>query len=128
MVRGYLEPDVEPCHEDPTGTAGPLALSGGVPRALLAKRLGARYGHPGVLDSAWELVLKAVVHTDLRWVLLYVERWLKRRATQDGSRSAGSRNPSGSAISPLLVNMFCITRLTRGWQGYPAQSSATAMT
>jgi retron-type reverse transcriptase len=26
----------------------------------------------------WDLTLKAVTrHTDLRWVLLYVERWLK---------------------------------------------------
>jgi Reverse transcriptase (RNA-dependent DNA polymerase) len=47
-------------------------------------------------------------HTDLRWVLLYVERWLKAPLQRkDGSqveRDCGT--PQGSAISPLLANMF----------------------
>jgi len=36
---------------------------------------------------SWELILKAVAaHTDLRWVLLYVERWLKAPLqVEDGS-------------------------------------------
>jgi retron-type reverse transcriptase len=36
---------------------------------------------------SWELILKAVAHhTDLRWVLLYVERWLKAPLQlEDGS-------------------------------------------
>ncbi|WP_171109603.1 MULTISPECIES: group II intron reverse transcriptase/maturase [Streptomyces] len=56
-----------------------------------------------------DLVLKAVVHhTDQRWILLYVERWLKAPLQQDGgvlvARDRGS--PQGSAISPLLANLF----------------------
>ncbi len=45
----------------------------------------------------WDLVLKAVAHhTDQRWILLYVERWLKAPLQrEDGSAGrAGSRNPS----------------------------------
>ncbi|WP_199806863.1 MULTISPECIES: group II intron reverse transcriptase/maturase [unclassified Streptomyces] len=56
-----------------------------------------------------DLVLKAVAHhTDQRWILLYVERWLKAPLHQDGgvlvARDRGS--PQGSAISPLLANLF----------------------
>ena len=58
---------------------------------------------------SWELTLKAVSHhTDLRWVLLYVERWLKAPLQRaDGSLVERDRGtPQGSAISPLLANMF----------------------
>jgi group II intron reverse transcriptase/maturase len=56
-----------------------------------------------------QLVLKAVRHyTDCRWILLYVERWLKAPAQQpDGRlvvRDKGS--PQGGVISPLLANLF----------------------
>lgn len=57
----------------------------------------------------WDLVLKAVAHhTDLRWVLLYVERWLRAPLQrEDGSLVERDRGtPQGSAISPLLANMF----------------------
>jgi RNA-directed DNA polymerase len=57
----------------------------------------------------WDLTLKAVAHhTDLRWVLLYVERWLKAPLQlEDGSLVERDRGtPQGSAISPLLANVF----------------------
>jgi RNA-directed DNA polymerase len=55
------------------------------------------------------LVLRAVAHhTNLRWILLYVERWLKAPLQlEDGTlkqRDCGS--PQGSAISPVLANLF----------------------
>jgi retron-type reverse transcriptase len=51
----------------------------------------------------WELTLKAVrKHTDCRWVLLYVERWLKAPVQmEDGSivpRTAGT--PQGGVMTP----------------------------
>src|SRR5439155_24929730 len=57
----------------------------------------------------WELLLKAVRrHTDCRWVLLYIERWLKAPAQlEDGSvepRTAGT--PQGGVVSPCLANLF----------------------
>jgi RNA-directed DNA polymerase len=55
------------------------------------------------------LVLKAVAHhTDQRWVLLYVQRWLTApQQRQDGTVVARDRgSPQGSAISPLLANLF----------------------
>ena len=56
-----------------------------------------------------DLLLKAVAHhTDERWVLLYIERWLKAPILMpDGTlvpREKGT--PQGSPISPLLANLF----------------------
>ena len=56
-----------------------------------------------------DLVLKAVAHhTDQRWVLLYVKRWLKAPLQRpDGSLLARDRgSPQGSAVSPVLSNLF----------------------
>ena len=47
-------------------------------------------------------------HTDCKWALLYIERWLRAPAQMpDGSlveRDKGT--PQGSVISPLLANLF----------------------
>jgi len=56
-----------------------------------------------------KLLMRAVrKHTDCRWLLLYIERWLKAPAQlEDGTlvnRDKGS--PQGSVISPLLSNLF----------------------
>jgi RNA-directed DNA polymerase len=56
-------------------------------------------------------VLKAVAHhiaPDQRWILLYVERWLKAPLQRaDGTLVARDRGtPQGSAISPLIANLF----------------------
>ena len=56
-----------------------------------------------------DLLLKAVSHhTDERWVLLYIERWLKAPMSMpDGTMVAREKGtPQGSPISPLLANLF----------------------
>jgi RNA-directed DNA polymerase len=55
------------------------------------------------------LMLKAVErHTDQRWILLYVTRWLVAPMQQvDGTLVARDRGtPQGSAISPVLANLY----------------------
>ena len=56
-----------------------------------------------------ELLMRAVKkHTDCKWVLLYIERWLKAPVQlEDGSlfhRDKGT--PQGGVISPLFANLF----------------------
>lgn len=58
-----------------------------------------------------ELMVKAVaanITTDQRWVLLYVKRWLVAPIQMpDGSLHERDRGtPQGSAISPVLANLF----------------------
>ena len=56
-----------------------------------------------------DLLMRAVAHhTDERWVLLYIERWLKAPMTmRDGTTAPRERGtPQGSPISPLLANLF----------------------
>jgi RNA-directed DNA polymerase len=56
-----------------------------------------------------ELLMRAVrKHTDCRWMLLYIERWLKAPAQQpDGTLVQREKGvPQGGVISPLLANLF----------------------
>ena len=51
----------------------------------------------------WALTLAAVAHhTDQRWILLYVERWLKGHAAAGGWQpgDAGIAEPQGSPVAP----------------------------
>lgn len=64
----------------------------------------------GLFDNIdHELLLKAVrKHTDNKWVILYIERWLKAPLQlADGTlveRTKGT--PQGGVISPVLSNLF----------------------
>jgi RNA-directed DNA polymerase len=57
----------------------------------------------------WDLIIKAVqAHTDARWVLLYLQRWLQApMQLPDGTLAQRDRGtPQGSPISPVLANLF----------------------
>ena len=57
----------------------------------------------------WDLMAKAVAHhTEERWVLLYIDRWLRAPMQMaDGTLQERKRGtPQGSPISPLLANLF----------------------
>lgn len=56
-----------------------------------------------------ELLMKAVKkHTDCKWVVLYIERWLTAPVQlPDGTRQSRDQGtPQGGVISPLLANLF----------------------
>ena len=63
----------------------------------------------GLFDNIdHELLMRAVrKHCDVRWVLLYIERWLKAPMEIEGQREARDRGtPQGGVVSPLLANLF----------------------
>lgn len=114
VVKLYLEPVIDPhFHPDSYGyRPGKSAIA-----AIGAARERC-WRHDYVIDLDikgffdnldHELVMKAVrKHTDSKWMLLYIERWLKAPA-QDGEgklihRTTGT--PQGGVISPLLANLF----------------------
>jgi len=55
-----------------------------------------------------ELTMKAVRHhTDLKWVNLYINRWLKAPLqTANGLQVRGKGTPQGGVVSPLIANIF----------------------
>jgi len=114
VARMYLEPKVEPVfHPDSYGYRPKKSALDAVGtcrqrcwRADWVIDLDIR----AFFDTVpHDLVLKAVAHhTDQRWILLYVQRWLEAPLQQaDGALVARDRGtPQGSAISPLLANLF----------------------
>ena len=114
VARLYLEPKVEPVfHPDSYGyRPGRSALQA---VAVCRERCWRTnwildLDIKAFFDSVpHDLVLRAVRrHTDERWILLYVERWLKAPLQRaDGTLAMRDRGtPQGSSISPLLANLF----------------------
>lgn len=114
VVRLYLEPLVEPVfHRDSYGYRPERSAIDAIRKA---RQRCWRYDWvldmdiKGFFDTIdHELLLKAVRHhTDCRWVLLYIERWLKAPVRmEDGSLVPQERGtPQGGVISPLLANLF----------------------
>ena len=64
----------------------------------------------GLFDNIdHDLLMKAVrKHTDNRWLLLYIERWLTGPIQlEDGTTTARTRGvPQGGVVSPVLSNLF----------------------
>jgi RNA-directed DNA polymerase len=114
VARLYLEPEVEPVfHSDSYGYRPGRSAHD----ALRVCRQRC-WKYDWVLDLDLKsffdsldhsLVLRSVAHhTDLRWILLYVERWLKAPLQlEDGTlKQRGRGSPQGSSISPVLANIF----------------------
>jgi RNA-directed DNA polymerase len=114
VVKMYLEPKVEPVfHPDSYGyRPGKSALEavGACRRRCWRNDWVVDLDIKGFFDNIDHALMMHAVgkHTDCRWVLLYIERWLKASAVmEDGTRVARDRGtPQGGVISPLLANIF----------------------
>ncbi|MEV0407223.1 group II intron reverse transcriptase/maturase [Actinoallomurus sp. NPDC050550] len=114
VVAGVLEREVEPVfHPDSYGyRPGRSALDavGACRQRCWEYDWVVELDIQKFFDSVpWDLIVKAVqAHTDLPWVVLYVKRWLAAPlALPDGTlRDRDRGTPQGSAISPVLANLF----------------------
>jgi RNA-directed DNA polymerase len=114
VAKMYFEPSVDPVfHPDSYGyRPGKSAIEAlGVARERCWRyRWVVDLDIKGFFDNIdHELLMRAVrKHTDSKWLLLYIERWLKAPVqTVDGTLvERGKGSPQGSVISPLLANLF----------------------
>ena len=114
VVKEHFEPKVEPLFlEDSYGyRPGKSAIDAvGVTRKRCWRYDWVlEFDIRGLFDNIdHELLLRAVRrHTDCRWEILYIERWLKAPfITEEGAvieREKGT--PQGDVISPVLANLF----------------------
>ena len=118
VVKMYLEPEVEPhFHQDSYGyRPGKSAIEA----VGVARERCWRYDWvvdldiKGFFDNLDHgLVMRAVrKHTDCKWILLYIERWLKAPAQMaDGTLVNGIRALPKEAWSVLCWRIFFFTML-----------------
>jgi group II intron reverse transcriptase/maturase len=114
VVKDYLEPILDACfHVDSYGYRPQKSAKEAL---AMARARCWRYDWVLELDIraffdnlSHELLLRALRrHTDCKWVLLYVERWLKAPVQlADGSLEARDKGtPQGGVVSALLSNLF----------------------
>lgn len=114
VVKIAFEPDVDPYfHEDSYGYRPKKSAhqAVGVARQRCWRNdFVLDVDIKGFFDNIdHELLMKAVhKHTSCKWVVLYVERWLKAPIQhEDGSIEQRDRGtPQGGVISPLLANLY----------------------
>ena len=114
VAKAYLEPLVEPVFHPDSYAYRPRKSA--LDAVGQARKRCWRYDWVVDLDIKGffdnidhDLMLRAVrKHTDCKWLLLYIERWLKAPVMDEhGVESPRDRGtPQGGVISPLLANLF----------------------
>jgi group II intron reverse transcriptase/maturase len=113
-VKRYLEPFLEPHFDEDSYGYRPSRSAKDAVRVTRERCWKydwvLEFDVKGAFDNLdHDLLMKAVrKHTNCRWVLLYVERWLRAPSmTDEGElRQRGRGTPQGGVISPLLMNLF----------------------
>ncbi len=114
VVKRQLEPLLEP-HFDPDSYGYRPGKSAKEAVGVTRQRCWeydwvVEFDIKGAFDNLDHGLLMTLLrkHTDCRWILLYVERWLQAPSvTDDGEVTERVRGtPQGGVVSPLLMNLF----------------------
>lgn len=113
-VKYVFEPQVEPIFDPDSYGYRPyksaLEAVGVTRKRCWYKNWVLEFDIKGLFDNIdHALLLKAVTkHTDNKWVLLYIKRWLKSpRKLPSGKLEFRDKGvPQGGVISPVLANLF----------------------
>lgn len=113
-ARLYFEPLVEPIfYEDSYGyrpNKSALEAIGKTRERCWKTDWVLEFDIKGLFDNLnHELLMRAVrKHTDNRWVILYIERWLKASVKLPNGEIIEriSGTPQGGVISPVIANLF----------------------
>ena len=113
VIKSYLEPKVETSfHEDSYGYRPKKSAHQALDKAV------SRCGYfswvvdldiRGFFDNIDHILLMKAVkrYTTEKWVLMYIERWLKTGVSNQGEISTRTKGtPQGGVVSPLLANIF----------------------
>jgi len=114
VVKDYLEPSMEAIFHNSSfgyrpGRSAHDALVQ-CQRNCIQKAWVLDVDIKGFFDNISHSIMMELLgqHTQEKWVLMYVERWLKAGVEQeDGSIAARTKGtPQGGVISPLLANIY----------------------
>jgi RNA-directed DNA polymerase len=129
VVKQALEPLVEPqFHDDSYGYRPGKSAHQAI--AVTRQRCWrydwvVKFDSKGAFDNlSHALILKALRHhTDCKWILLYIERWLTAPLQHaDGSLEARTKGTAqGGVVSPLLLNLVLHYVFDRWMQRYYPQ-------
>jgi RNA-directed DNA polymerase len=113
VVKLYFEPSVEPYfHED---SYGYRPRKSAIQALEITRKRCWKYNWvlefdiKGLFDNIDHVLLMKAVekHTNIKWVKIYIERWLKAPfQTKEGVKERTSGTPQGGVISPVLANLF----------------------
>ena len=114
VVKMHFEPMVEPYFHQDSYAYRPVKSA--IQALAITRKRCWRYDWvfefdiKGLFDNIdHDLLMRAVrKHTDCKWILLYIERWLKAPFQKENGtlveRTKGT--PQGGVVSPVLANLF----------------------
>ena len=121
VVKQFIEPKLDPLfHPNSYGyrpDKSALEAVGTVRQRCWKYSWVLEFDIKGLFNNIpWDLINKAVQHhITEKWVLLYIDRWLKAPMDLEGKDQPRTKGtPQGSVVSPVLRIYFFTTRLTDG--------------